>query len=79
MKLLMIVTLMAFAGATDVMACSTCFGAPDHPTTQGIQMAVMSMLGVIGVMLGAFATLIIKLAKREKLTLLQEANSEPRR
>ena len=74
MKLLIIIALLAFGGATDVLACSTCYGAPDHPTTLGIQMAVMSMLGVIGVVLGVFATLIIKLAKREKLTLLREEN-----
>lgn len=77
MKLLMIIALVAFGSATDLLACSTCFGAPDHPTTLGIQMAVMSMLGVIGVVLGVVATFIIKLAKREKLTLMREEISGP--
>lgn len=51
----------------NLWACSTCYGAPDDPVTVGIQMAVMSMLGVLAVVLGAIATFMVSLWRKAQL------------
>lgn len=49
-----------------VQACSTCFGAPDDPAVIGIKVAMFSMLGVTGSVLGGFASFFIYLHKKSK-------------
>ena len=62
-----LLTMLLGTTGQEIWACSTCYGAPDDPTTVGIQMAVMSMLGVIVVMLGAIATFMINLWRKAQL------------
>jgi heme/copper-type cytochrome/quinol oxidase subunit 2 len=49
-----------------LLACATCYGAPDAPQTQGMNMAILTMLGVTGVVLGGCAALMIALARRAR-------------
>ncbi len=57
-------------------ACSTCFGAPDDPTIIGIKVAMFSMLGVTGSVLGGFASFFIYLRKKSKASLTAEVKSD---
>ena len=54
-------------------ACSTCFGAPDDPAIVGIKVAMFSMLGVTGSVLGGFASFFIYLRKKSKASLAADA------
>lgn len=48
-------------------ACAVCFGASDAPQTQGLNMAIMTLLLVIGGVLAAFATFFLHLRRQAKL------------
>ena len=49
-----------------LLACATCFGAKDAPMTHGMNLAILTLLGVTGGVLGAFALFLITLAKRAR-------------
>ena len=59
-------------------ACSTCFGAPDDPAVIGIKVAMFSMLGVTGGVLGGFASFMIYLHRRSKAMLADSPESDSR-
>ena len=59
-----------------VQACSTCLGAPDDPVVLGIKVAMFSMLGVTGGVLGGFATFMIYLHKKSKALAAADAASD---
>jgi hypothetical protein len=40
-----------FGGAFQAQACATCFGASDSPMAQGMNLGILSLLGVIGFVL----------------------------
>jgi len=50
------ITLLALTASAPAQACATCFGTPDDPQTQGMNMAIVTLLGVtygvFGAMLG---------------------------
>jgi hypothetical protein len=52
--------------AIALIACATCFGAPDSSMTQGMNMAIVTLLGVTGVVLGGFAWMIVYLVRRAR-------------
>ena len=56
-------------------ACSTCFGAPDDPAVIGIKVAMFSMLGVTGTVLGGFASFFIHLYRKSNALLAASAKS----
>ena len=49
-----------------ILACATCFGAPDSAQTQGANMAILTLLGVTGVVLGGFVCMIVYLVRRAR-------------
>ena len=46
------------------ISCPSCYGAPDSPMTAGMNMAILSLLGVTGVVLLAIAAFIVYLWRR---------------
>jgi heme/copper-type cytochrome/quinol oxidase subunit 2 len=71
-----LLTTVLSAGGQEIWACSTCYGAPDDPTTVGIQLAVMSMLGVIVIVLGAIATFMISLWRKSQLIATSDTKTD---
>jgi hypothetical protein len=49
------------------LACPVCFGASDSPLAGAINIGVIMMLGVVAVVLGAFATFFVYLNRRARL------------
>ncbi|MBN4080828.1 hypothetical protein JYT44_00550 [Caldithrix abyssi] len=47
-------------------ACATCFGDPNAAATQGMNKAIIAMLGITGSVLGGFGTSIYVLHRRAK-------------
>ena len=48
--------LVGIAGTLPAQACATCFGASDSPMAQGMNLGILSLLGVIGfVLMGVVA------------------------
>ena len=47
-------------------ACAVCYGAPDDPMTNGMNMAILFLISVIGFVLMGIVTVIIYFARRAK-------------
>ncbi|HUL42779.1 MAG TPA: hypothetical protein VLY03_00325 [Bacteroidota bacterium] len=52
--ILLLAILAVLVTATPSAACPVCFGAQDSPMTAGMNMAILSMLGIIGFVLSGF-------------------------
>ncbi len=51
-----LLALVSFGGEFPAQACATCFGASDSPMAQGMNLGILSLLGVIGfVLMGVVA------------------------
>lgn len=49
-------------------ACAVCFGDPESSMVQGVNMAILTMGGVTGSVLGGFVLFYYQIKKRFKLT-----------
>ena len=59
------VLVLALGAVTlDATACSTCFGQSDDDLARGMNAGIFSLLAVVAVVLSAFATFFVYLAKR---------------
>lgn len=59
--------LVAFASLVIVgtaSACSVCFGDPDDPQSHGMNMAILTLLGVTGSVLGSIVAVGTSIALR---------------
>ena len=52
------------AAPSSAFGCATCFGASDSALAKGMNMGIMSLLAVIGFVLGGVAAFFIYLARR---------------
>ena len=56
-------------------ACATCFGAEGDPQTEGLNMAIITLLGVTYTLFSAMALLVF-LKWRKNIRALEEANPD---
>ena len=61
---IMITILLLIPSTLD--ACAVCYGAPDDPMTNGMNMAILFLISVIGFVLMGIVTVIIYFARRAK-------------
>ena len=52
--------------ADSIMACSTCYGNPNSDAAKGMDMAIITLLGIIGPLLFAILMGIISIGMRSK-------------
>ena len=57
-----------------VTACATCYGAPDAPATQGLNMAILVLLAFTAGMLSLIVFTTISFYKRSKTYRIKEKN-----
>jgi hypothetical protein len=57
--------------ASPAHACPVCYGAADSPANQGMNLAIMSLLGVTGSVLAAFVSMFLHIRRRAR-ALAQE-------
>jgi hypothetical protein len=57
--------MLLTVAASDVFACPICFRVDENTTTDGARIAVIVLLGVTAVVLGAFGRFIVGFARRE--------------
>lgn len=60
-----IVFAIALAASEVAFACPICFRVEENATTDGVQAAVLVLVGVTTVVLGAFARFVAGFVKRE--------------
>jgi hypothetical protein len=49
-----------------LIACATCYGSADSPMTDGMNLAILTLLGVTGLVLGGFIVMMVMLARRAR-------------
>tara|TARA_B100001175_G_scaffold316648_1_gene331145 strand:+ start:440 stop:661 length:222 start_codon:yes stop_codon:yes gene_type:complete len=64
LKYIFISTL--YSSAELLMACSTCFGDPNSDAGKGMDMAIITLLGIIGPILFAIVIGIISIGLKSK-------------
>jgi hypothetical protein len=60
-------TVGLVAAPRAALACPVCFGQSDSPLAWGVNMGVFVMLGLVAVVLSAFAAFFIYLMRRARL------------
>ena len=65
-KFSFIVTTILLLIPSTLDACAVCYGAPDDPMTNGMNMAILFLISVIGFVLMGIVTVIIYFARRAK-------------
>lgn len=61
--------LIALFNPASALACGSCYGAADTPATNGMNFAILSMLGITGSVLAALTSFFLYLRKRARLYL----------
>ena len=51
---------------SSIYPCAVCYGAPDHPVTQGMNNAILFLLFIVAFVLSCIAGSILILMKRTK-------------
>ena len=75
-KVIRLVSLILIIGFPKLlMACATCYGAPDTPATQGLNMAILVLLAFTAVMLSLIVFTTISFYKRSKTYRLELKNT----
>jgi heme/copper-type cytochrome/quinol oxidase subunit 2 len=59
-----LLAVVVFGGTLPAQACATCFGASDSPMAQGMNLGILSLLGVIGFVLVGVVAFFVYLAWR---------------
>lgn len=62
-----------------IVACATCYGDPNSAHTQGMNAAILFMLGVTGFVLGGLGTVFVSFARRARRLAAQQPNPLPAR
>ena len=65
LNIIIILFIMLFVPET-AKACATCFGNPSAPASQGMNCAILTLLGVTGGVLGGVIGTIISIRKKTK-------------
>ena len=60
------ITFISILVLNILSACAVCYGAPDHPVTQGLNKAILFLLGTITFILSCIIYGIFSLIKRSK-------------
>ncbi len=58
-----------------VIACATCYGSPNAPATQGLNMAILVLLAFTAVMLSLIVFTTVSFYKRSKMYRLEIKNT----
>ncbi len=64
---LFLLSLPAATLPAQMMACPSCFGAPDAPATHGLNMAILTLLGVTSGVFTGVLSLVLSIRKRSRL------------
>ena len=62
----LIVTVLLLAASRAALACPVCFGQSDSPMAAATNAGIWLMLGVVAIMLSAFAFFFVYLSRRMK-------------
>jgi hypothetical protein len=66
------VVMMALCIPSSVFACGSCYGAADSLATNGMNFAILSMIGITGGVLAAMTSFFLYLRKRAQLYLASD-------
>tara|TARA_Y100000994_G_scaffold131312_1_gene107612 strand:- start:2379 stop:2594 length:216 start_codon:yes stop_codon:yes gene_type:complete len=65
--LILLITIISF-----LYPCAVCYGAPDHPVTQGMNNGIMFLLFIVVFVLSSIVGSILVLMKRAKAVELEK-------
>lgn len=66
---LLVLSLFLFVSASEVLACSVCFGAPASKSTQSMAVAIWFLMGAIMIVLGGIGAFSFHLWRQGRMPL----------
>jgi hypothetical protein len=60
----LLLMVLVLGTAPDALACATCFGKSDSAMAQGMNMGILTLLGVIGSVLASITGFFVYLSRR---------------
>ncbi len=64
---IMLMAILSLILTQAMIACPACYGAADSPMTDGMNVAILSLLGITGGVLAGFVAFFVYLRKRAKM------------
>jgi heme/copper-type cytochrome/quinol oxidase subunit 2 len=65
----LLVMVLILASQSSVNACPVCYGATDSPMADGVNAAILVLIGITGSVLSGFVAFFVYLRKRSRMTL----------
>lgn len=62
-----LVSLLFILTQSLASACPVCFGAEGDPATEGLNFAILTLLGVTGTVVGGFVSFFLRLKRRSRM------------
>jgi len=73
---LVIAGVVGLLTTPEMMACATCFGASDSKMAQGMNVGILTLLAVVGLVLGGTAMCFVVLGVRAHRAAVDDLNAE---
>lgn len=61
---IILVLIVVVAMSSGLTACPSCYGAADGPMIDGMNMAIVAMLGIMGAVLAAISSFFVMMRRR---------------
>ena len=74
-----VLVIMVLCFPDPVFACGSCYGAADSPATNGMNFAILSMIGITGGVLAAITSFFLYLRKRAQMYLAARYRTSDKR
>ena len=60
-----------------ILACAACYGASDSPLAAGMNWGILSLLAIVGLVLGTVGTFFVFIAKKSAAASVDEPPAAP--
>lgn len=68
-------SFLLLTGGYTAFSCPVCFGALDDPATNGLNIAIFTLLGVTGTVLAGFVTFFLKIRKLSRASATEKVDA----
>ncbi len=68
-------SVLLLASGNSAFSCPVCFGALDDPSTKGLNIAIITLLGVTGSVLAGFVSFFVRLRRLSRASAIERGEA----
>jgi hypothetical protein len=68
-------SVLLFISGSSAFSCPVCFGALDDPATKGMNIAIVTLLGVTGSVLAGFVSFFLRLRRLSRTSAIERGEA----